>query len=450
MDLNAFIAIALKIFAVLVLVLFNAFFVAAELAFVRIRDTQLAPLADKGNRRARRARNIVAHIDSYISATQLGITLVSLALGVTVEPVFETLLAPIFNLLHIASAQTRSTVAIIVGFIVNCFLLIIIGELVPKAIAIRRTLQTALWVSRPLTIFYRVSFPFIWVLHHSSQLILHWLGFSREQFADAHSEEELRIVLASAQNAPDRRSLILNALDLRHRVAREVMRPRSEIVVFNSDAPMDECLTLAEKTRYSRFPICINGDADKTLGLIHIKDLYALRHRAKTAAELLPLARKIMCVPESARLDRLLQRFLERKTHFALVVDEFGGTLGVVTLENALEAIVGQIQDEFDSEKLELARRSEGVWEAAGTLPLHELEKIIGQVQHDENATTVSGWVTQQLNSFPKVGDKFMTGDFELRVEEMDGPRVAKLRITRQKFAEGSTIIVRRDTTTAP
>jgi CBS domain containing-hemolysin-like protein len=145
-----------------------------------------------------------------------------------------------------------------------------------------------------------------------------------------------------------------------------------------------------------------------------------------------------------------LQRFLERKTHFALVVDEFGGTLGVVTLENALEAIVGQIQDEFDSEKLELARRSEGVWEAAGTLPLHELEKIIGQVQHDENATTVSGWVTQQLNSFPKVGDKFMTGDFELRVEEMDGPRVAKLRITRQKFAEGSTIIVRRDTTTAP
>ena len=229
MNWDAVISISFKLLAVAVLVLFNAFFVAAELAFVRIRDTQLAPLAEKGNRRARTARHIVAHIDSYIGATQFGITLASMALGVLVEPVFRALLNPIFPLLNIANEHTQGTIAIGVGFFVNCFLLIIAGELVPKAIAIRRTLQTSLWVASPLNWFYRISYPFIWVLHRSSQIVLRWLGFAGGELHDRHSEEELRVVLSAAQGAGDRRDLILNALDLRHRTAREVMRPRNEI-----------------------------------------------------------------------------------------------------------------------------------------------------------------------------------------------------------------------------
>ena len=144
----------------------------------------------------------------------------------------------------------------------------------------------------------------------------------------------------------------MNALDLRHRIVREVMRPRQEIAAFNTDATIAECLALAEKTRYSRFPLCEGGDLDKTLGVVHIKDLYALRDKARTAADLLFVARKLIYVPETARLEKLLQLFLERKLHFAFVVDEYGGTLGIVTLENALEALVGQIQDEFDSEEI--------------------------------------------------------------------------------------------------
>ena len=423
---------AFKLLAVAALVLFNAFFVAAELALVRIRDTQLAPLAAKGNRRARTARHIVAHIDSYIGATQFGITLASMALGVLVEPVFRALLEPVFPLLKISNEHTQGTIAIAVGFFVNCYLLIIAGELVPKAIAIRRTLQTSLWVASPLNWFYRISYPFIWVLHRSSQIVLRWLGFAGGELHDRHSEEELRVVLAAAQGAGDRRDLILNALDLRHRTAREVMRPRNEITAFDTTASLADCVALAEKTRYSRFPICENGDLDKTLGVVHIKDLYALRERAKTAAELLPLARKLFYIPETASLDRLLRRFLDRKSHFAIVVDEFGGTVGIVTLENALEALVGQIQDEFDTEKSELVRLGENIWEAAGTLALHELEKIIGTVLHGENTTTASGWVTEKLGGFPKPGDYLSVGDFDLRVEAMDGPRVAKLKVSRK------------------
>jgi CBS domain containing-hemolysin-like protein len=433
MNENALSSDALKILAVLVLVLLNGFFVAAELALVRIRDTQLAPLAARGDRRAMRVRHIVANLDSYISATQLGITLVSLALGTTVEPVFRDLLSPFFQMFQITSPVWQQHIALGVGFFVNCYLLIVAGELAPKAVAIRRTLKVSLWVSGPLSWFYRISYPFIWLLHWSSQKILRHLGVAADDMQSDHSEEELRLVFAAQQNSADRRNLILNALDLRHRSAREVMRPRNEITVFDSGAAIADCLALAEKTRYSRFPICDGSDLDKARGVIHIKDLYALREKAKTAADLLSAARKLICVPESAPLEKLLKRFLEKKSHFALVVDEFGGTLGIITLENVIEALVGQIQDEFDFEKLELTGLGKNAWEAAGTLPLHELEKIIGPVSHDESVATVSGWVTEQLRGFAQAGNTFRVGAFELRVEEMEGRRVSRLKILRHE-----------------
>ncbi len=421
---------SLKLLAVAVLVLLNAFFVAAELALVRIRDTQLEALVVKGNRRAKMARHIITHIDAYISTTQFGITLASMGLGVAVEPVFRDLLQPFFELFHITAEPHQRSIAIGVGFFVNCYLLIVVGELVPKAIAIRRTLSTALWTAPPLNWFYRVSFPFIWILHRSSQFVLARLGFTGAELGEEHSDEELRLMLGSARGSPGQRDLVLNALDLRHRTAREVMRPRNEIAVFNTSAPLADCLAVAERTRYSRFPLCTDGDLDRTLGVVHIKDLYAVRDQARTAAELLPVARKLIYIPETARLERLLQLFLERKLHIALVVDEYGGTTGIVTLENVLEALVGQIQDEFDSEKTELFRIGDNVWEAAGALPLHELEKIIGGVADGEGVATVSGWLTQRLGGFPKGGDTLMVGGCLLRVEEMDGRRVARLRIT--------------------
>ncbi|MGD0087225.1 MAG: hemolysin family protein [Verrucomicrobiota bacterium] len=432
MNLDLWLHNGVNLLAVILLVLLNAFFVAAELALVRIRDTQLAALAAKGNRRAKMARHILARIDTYISTTQFGITLVSMALGVVVEPVFRDLLEPLFELLKITSASAQSGMAIGVGFFVNCYLLIVAGELVPKAIAIRRTLQTSLWVAEPLNWFYRLAYPFIWLLLRSSQLVVRRLGFSAEELRSAPSEEELRLVLAATRNVAGGRDLILNALDLRHRIVREAMRPRHEITAFNTGATLAECLALAEETRYSRFPLCENGDLDRTRGVVHIKDLYpAAREPGRTAADLLPAARKLVYVPETGRLEKLLQLFLERKLHFAIVVDEYGGTVGIITLENVLEELVGQIQDEFDQEKPELVRLGDNVWEAAGTLPLHGLEKIIGETPHEEGIATASGWITRKLNGFPKAGDIVRVGPYELRVEQMDGPLVVRLRITK-------------------
>jgi CBS domain containing-hemolysin-like protein len=437
MNRDELIIIAENVLTVLVLVVINGFFVAAELALVRIRDTQLSTLAERGNRRAQRARHIIGHLNAYIGATQFGITLASLATGVAVEPVFKHLLEPVFSLLKVASPQVQHTVTILVGFFINSYLLIVVGELAPKVIAIRRTLPTALFVATPMVWFYRISFPFIWLLNHSAQWMLRRLGFEiSDEGASGHSEEELRLMLSSAQGisgaTASGRSIAHNALDLRRRTARDVLRPRQEMTALDTEASIAECLDIAEQTRYSRFPLCEGGDLDKALGVVHIKDLYAMRIKARSGADLLPAARKLIYVPETAHLEKLLKMFLERKLHFAIVVDEYGGTMGMVTLENILEELVGQIQDEFDQEKPTLLRIGDDVWEAAGALQLHELEELVGESLREEGITTASGWVTQRLGGFPKQGDTLTVGKFELRVEALEGLRVAKLKITKQ------------------
>jgi CBS domain containing-hemolysin-like protein len=434
---DAVILVALKILAVLALVLLNGFFVAAEFALVRVRETQLDALAGKGQRRAKVARHIVRNINSYLSATQLGITMASLGLGYIGQPVFTTLLEPLLVLLGVLSPVWQHSISFAVGFSALTFLHITAGELAPKWMTIQKPLPIALWVARPLRWFYIAFYPFNRLLNLAARWLLEKIGIEPDAAGDrTHSEEELRLVLASAQRTADGRNIILNALDLRHRVVREVMRPRHEIIAFNTEATIAECLTIAEQTRYSRFPLCEGGDLDKTRGIVHIKDLSALRDKVRTAADLLPVARKLIYVPETGRLEKLLQLFLERKLHFAVVVDEYGGTVGIATLENVIEELVGQIQDEFDQEKLKLERIGENVWEAAGTLPLHELGKIVGEMQHEESVATVSGWMTQKLGGFPKVGDVLMVGACELRVEEMDGPRVVRLKITKHAEPE--------------
>src|SRR5438309_4254086 len=424
-------SILLKLLAVGALVLLNGFFVAAELAMVKIRDTQLDTLVLKGHRRAKIARQLIGNLDAAISATQLGITLASLGLGVLVEPVFNALLAPIYSWWKVESETVRHTVAILVGFFTNTYLLIVVGELAPKAIAIGKTVSVALWTAQPLVWFGRVAYPLIWRRNHSAQWLLGQLGIETAREADrAHSEEELRLLFMASQKQSAGthlgRDIVLNALDLRRRIAREVMRPRREIVALDTEAAMVECLDNAEKTRYSRFPLCEDGNLDRTVGIVHIKDLYAMRIKARTGADLLPVCRKLIYVSETARLEKLLQVFLERKLHFAMVVDEYGGTVGMATLENILEELVGQIQDEFDQEKPLLVKKDEQTWEVDGTLPLHELADLVGEPLVEEGITTTSGWVTHRLGGFPKPGDTLALGAYELRVEQTDGMRVSR------------------------
>ena len=429
--------IAGKLLLVLGLVFVNGFFVAAEFALVRVRETQLDALTYRTLRRAKVARHILANLNSYLSATQLGITMASLGLGWVGEPIFTAMLSPLLLSLHVQSEAARHSISFAIGFSALTFLHITAGELAPKWSAIQKPVPIALAIALPLQWFYRLSYPFGWVLNHTAQWLLRQAGIEPVSESErVHSEEELRLLLGASQKkagaTPLGRDIVLNALDLRRRIAREVMRPRQEIVAMDTEASITECLDLAEKSRYSRFPLCEAGDLDKTLGVIHIKDLYAMRLKARSGRELLPAVRKLIYVPETARLERLLQLFLERKLHLAIVVDEFGGTTGMVTLENILEELVGQIQDEFDQEKPLLTRIGENVWQASGALPLHDLEELIGEPLREEGVTTINGWMTHRLGGFPKVGDVLNVGAYELRVEEMAGLRIDRLKLTKR------------------
>ena len=431
-------SLAINIVIIVALVLLNAFFVAAEFALVKIRGTQLDTLVSKGHRRAKTAQYIIANLNAFLSAAQLGITMASLGLGWFGEPIFTHALSPLLMSLGIKSEAMRHSISFALGFSALTFLHISAGEQAPKLLAIQRPLSTTLWISYPMLWFYGISYPFVVALNWFSQWLLRQVGLELESEAErGHSEEELRLALAASQKEAGTtalgRDIVLNALDLRRRVARQVMRPRPEIIALDTEASIAECLEVAEKTRYSRFPLCEKGDLDKTLGVVHIKDLYAMRLKARSGADLVPAARKLIYVPETARLEKLLQLFLERKLHMAIVVDEYGGTMGMVTLENILEELVGQIQDEFDQEKPLLVRTGETTWEVAGTLPLHELQELVGGPLHEEGVTTASGWVTQRLGGFPKVGDVVDAGAFQLRVEATDGMRVERLRVLKRQ-----------------
>ena len=445
MDLDSLFMIALKLGLVVGLVLLNGFFVAAEFALVKVRETQLHSLVEKGNKRAIIAQKVTQNLDASLSATQLGITLASLGLGWFAEPVFASMIEPLLNVLQVESEGLKHSISFAVGFSVITFLHIVAGELAPKSLAIQKPVPTSLWVASPLRFFYQMSYPFIWVLNHTANWMLRKFGLEAVSEAElVHSEEELRLLISATQEHAGvtrlGREIVFNALDLTRRRVRDVMRPRNEIEFIDTKDKIEDCVSLAEDTRFSRFPICDEGDLDRTLGVVHYKDLMGMRHAATTGAELLKVSRKLIYVPEMARLEKLLQNFLKRKLHFAIVVDEYGGTVGMVTLENILEELVGQIQDEFDQEKPLVTKKGSGRWEIDGSLPLHELSELIDHELVEEGITTTSGWMTHRLGGFPKSGAKVKVADeYELEVLETDGMVISKVKVRRLESGEEKT-----------
>ena len=431
--------VGIKICAVIFLVGLNGFFVAAEFALVKVRETQLQPLLIKGKRRAKVAKHVVKNLDAFLSACQLGITLASLALGWIGEPIFETVLDPVYHWLQIDSEPLRSTISFAVGFSVITALHIVIGEMAPKSLAIQKPLSTSLWVAYPMVWFYKITYPIVQILNWASLQLLKLVGIQAANEAhDHHSEEEIRLIVEANQKQIDRsilgREIVMNALELDERVARDVMLPRTSMIGLDTEADFSECIRVVEKTNYSRFPLCEDDDLDHTVGVVHIKDLYRLRNRARKGSDLISVARNIIFVPEKCRLEKLLELFLQRKLHFAIVVDEFGGTLGMITLEDILEELVGEIQDEFDREIPLIQQLDEFKWEASGLLPIHEIEELVGESALEEGISSISGLMTQRLGSFPTEGDKILLGEFEMEVLETDGPKVEKVSIKKQRI----------------
>jgi CBS domain containing-hemolysin-like protein len=432
----------LKLASVPFLVLLNGFFVAAEFALVKIRDTQLETLVSTGYRRAKVARRIVRNLDAALSATQLGITLASLGLGWVGKPVFATLLAPVIGHFKVEPSQA-DWLAFGVGFTIITFLHIVVGELAPKSLAIQKPLPTSLWVAQPLQWFYKLFYPVIWLLNHAAFWLLRRCGIRPASEAElVHSEEEIRLILGQSRrhaNGPTLgKDIALNAFALRQCRVHEVMAPRYEIVGLNTENTIEECLAVAQQTRYSRYPLCEGGDLDKTLGVVHIKDVVDLQHQTRCGRDLAAAARKIIFVPERARLESVLSLFLRCKLHLALVVNEFGNTIGLVTLENVLEELVGPIEDEFHHEEPLVSRTGKRTWELSGSLRVRTLGELIGRpLEETAGASTVSGLMIQKLGRFPRPGDMLTLYGSELRVEETAGTRITKIKLSRPRKAAG-------------
>src|SRR5213082_3059253 len=433
------VSVLLKLLVIAVLVALNGFFVACEFAIVKVRSSQLDTLVEEGNLRASFAKYIRAHLDAYLSATQLGVTLASLALGYLGEQYLAEMLQPFFALAGIHSHAVVRSISIALAFVGITFLHIVFGELAPKYVAIGNPLPVALALARPLGGFYFLFRPAIWLLHKSSNLLLvRLLRIKRVAATElAHSEEELRLILDQSEQSdevsPLGRDLLLNALDLRRRVVRDIMTPRGEVVYLDLEEDFEANVQKALDSRHTRFPLC-RGHLDNTVGLIHIKELVPMMRDPHP--DLMRIRRELIPLPEMMSLEKLLNLFLTRHAHLAIVVDEYGGTVGMVTLENVLEEIVGDIQDEFDSEKAEFRKINENEFSVDGALGLYELRDLAGLELESADVSTIGGYVTHLLGHLPKQGEQVRINDYLVTISQTDGRRVGQMHFRKVSDAE--------------
>ena len=426
-----------KLAVIAALVALNGFFVACEFAIVKVRASQLDTLVEEGNLRASFAKYVRGHLDAYLSATQLGITLASLALGSIGEQFLAQMLQPFFGLLHIYSHAFVTSVSVALAFVGITFLHIVFGELGPKYTAIANPLPVALRLVRPLGAFYVLFKPAIWLLHKSSNFLLQKM-LRRQPVPGtelAHSEEELRLILDQSEKSeevsPLGRDLLTNVLDLRRRVVRDIMTPRGEVVSLDIEESFEENVKKALASKHTRFPL-VRGHLDNTLGLIHVKELVPMMRDPQP--DLLRIKRELIPVPEMMSLEKLLTLFLSKHAHLAMVVDEFGGTVGMVTLENVLEELVGDIQDEFDADKEEFRKINENEFTVDGALGLYELRDIAGLELESADVSTIGGYVTHLLGHLPKQGEQVKIDNYLVTVSQTDSRRVRQLHF--QKLGE--------------
>jgi CBS domain containing-hemolysin-like protein len=431
-----------KIASIIALVFLNGFFVAAEFALVKIRMSQLETLAEEGNARAKRAQTVVSDLDAYLSACQLGITLASLGLGWLGEPFLAQILQPAFALAGISSPAVITSVSFLFAFSGITFLHIVLGEQAPKILAIRKALPATLIVSGPLRVFYLVFKPAIWFLNVSSNWVLKNVLRTEpvKEGELAHSEEELRLILDESEKSDEvssiGRDILVNALDMRRRVVRDIMTPRGQVVYLDIEDTFDENVKKALESRHTRFPLC-RGHLDNTIGLIHIKELVPLMR--DPAPDLMKIKRELIPVPEMMSLEKLLNLFLVRHAHLAIVVDEYGGTVGMVTMENVLEELVGDIQDEFDAEKAEFRKINEQEFMVEGGLGLYELRDLADIEVENSDVSTVGGYVTHLLGHLPKQGEQVPIEDYIVTVAQTDGRRVGQLHFKKMADNDGQT-----------
>jgi magnesium and cobalt exporter, CNNM family len=414
----------LELLAVALLLALNAFFVAAEYALVTARRTRIAELEQQGNRRARAVLAITANPPRFIAAMQLGVTLTSLAIGAVGEPVLARIFDPVL----------AGVLAFLIAFLLITYLHVVIGELVPKGLALGHAEATALVVSGPVRLFFFVFRPLIWVLQRSSEVALRLLGLEPPGSEGAvYSEAELMMLVNTARERGAieqvEQELIYKAFSFADKEAHDVMVPRPEVVMISVDLPAQECLAQIVDSPFTRYP-AYNGSVDEIVGILHVRDLFkALYDRGIDSVQIQELLRPPFFVPETKDLAALLAEFRKTNQHMAIVVDEYGSMEGIVTLEDLLEEIVGEIEDEYDLPDESIERVDDRTIRIDGTFPIDDFNEQFGLSIPVEDFHTMGGFVFGLLGRAPERGDSVDWDGLKLQVVEVEGSRIDRLTI---------------------
>jgi CBS domain containing-hemolysin-like protein len=417
---------------VLLLVLLNGFFVAAEFALVRVRQSRLQQLVDEGNARAKYAFAVSKRLDSYLSATQLGITLASLALGwVGERAVAELIVIPLLHLFHWENAIFAHTLSFIVSFASITFLHIVLGELAPKSLAIQKAEATSLWTAAPLLVFYKIFRPAIWVLNSAASGLLKLVGVQpASELQPAHTEEEIRILMDQSVKSGhiDKDEMVLfdNIFEFSDRLAREVMLPRIDMDCLYLNQSFEENMRQVYETKHTRYPVALE-DKDQIVGFVHITDLLTADPDEEQSLE--KFIRPILTVPESMEISRVLKLMQRKHSQLAIVVDEYGGTAGLLTTEDILEEIVGELHDEFDEDERPTVEVQGEVTYVDGRMLIEDVNDMLGLEIEDDEVDSIGGWLFMKLEGTPAAGKKVTYGNHSFEVAEVERLRIVRVAI---------------------
>ncbi|WP_151736368.1 hemolysin family protein [Paenibacillus tengchongensis] len=418
---------------ILLLVLLNGFFVSVEYAMVKVRSVRIDTLIEEGSKRAVSARQIVNNLDGYLSACQLGITLASLALGWLGAPAIAALTGPALESLGLGTA-TVNVLSLILALVLITVMHIVLGELAPKTMAVNKAESVLLLTSGAINLFYRLMYPFIWIVNGLAGGLLRFFRLApASELATAHTEEEIRIIMQESNKNGlidnTEMALVDNIFEFADTMAREIMIPRTEMICLNNHLSAEENLEIAFEGMRTRYPVC-DGDKDHILGFIHIKDL--IRDNSPRFGDLI---RPILTVPESIQISALLKVMQRAKTQIAILIDEYGGTSGLVTLEDIMEEIVGEIQDEFDEERPGIEKLGADEYSVDGLMLIEEINGKLGLHMDTDDYDTIGGWLYSRLEGGPPQKDQTVEFDGHLFVvEETENKRISRIKLLKLQF----------------
>ncbi len=418
----------IEIALIFVIIAWNAFFVSAEYAFVAVRRTRIDELVEEGSKSAKRVRRLLDDPARFISAFQVAITLSSLALGAVGEPAVSRVFEELFGNIGMLGDGAVAVISVILAFAIISALHVVLGEIVPKTLTLSRAESVALTVVLPVTVFMWLFWPFIWVLRGLSEALIRLMGLeSPSEMRLVHSEEELKLLISASHEEgvleAEERQLLYKVFDFAETEARQVMVPRPDVVALQVDLTPDEAIEQTLNAPYTRYPV-YRETLDDLVGVVHIRHLFGARLQQSDATTLEAFVRPVPIVPETKKLDELLAEFRRTNTHMAIVVDEYGSTVGIATLEDVLEEIVGEINDEFDLPDRELIRLAPDRIRIEASFPIEDFNERFAGDLPEEDYTSVGGFLFGELGRPARPGDVISHRNFRFTVREVDGPRI--------------------------